>query len=184
MSITGLSPGAFASGLFFGIFSMSDLVCGYGLVAPAQIKQFAQAVCKVLGAGEGNSAVYLLCETAAAETHYGTYRDPTPNGAGRGLYQCDEIAFKDVQMRVRQADVDLLKAAFDFDLRKAEWDDLNLSPLLATVFARLHYKLKPEPVPQTLLGRAGYWKKYYNTAAGKGTAEEYIARVKPFQVYF
>lgn len=46
---------------------MSDLVCGYGLVAPAQVKQFAQAVCEVLGRGEQNSAVYLLCETAAAE---------------------------------------------------------------------------------------------------------------------
>lgn len=163
---------------------MAKLLCGYGLVAPAQIKQFAQAVCDVLGRAEQNSAVYLLCETAAAETHYGTYRDSTPGGAGRGLYQCDEIAFKDVQQRARQADVDALKAAFDFDLRKVEWDDLNLSPLLATVFARLHYKLKPELIPQTLFGRANYWKKYYNTSAGKGTAAEYIARVQPFQVYF
>lgn len=163
---------------------MSELVCGYGLVAPGQVKQFAQAVCEVLGRGEQNSAVYLLCETAAAETGYGTYRDSTPGGAGRGLYQCDEIAFKDVQQRSRQADIDALKAAFDFDLRKVEWDDLNLSPLLATVFARLHYKLKPEAIPLTLLGRAGYWKKFYNTSSGKGSAEEYIARAKPFQVYF
>lgn len=163
---------------------MAKLVCGYGLVAPAQIKQFAQAVCDVLGRGEHNSAVYLLCETAAAETQYGTYRDLTPNGAGRGVCQCDEIAFKDVQQRTRQADVDAVKAAFDFDLKKVQWDDLNLSPLLAFVFARLHYKLKPEAIPQTLFGRAAYWKKYYNTVAGKGSAEEYIARVKPFQVYF
>lgn len=162
---------------------MPKLVCGYGLVAPAQVKQFAQAVCNVLGAGEQNSAVYMLCETAAAETHYGTYSDPTPGGAGRGLYQCDEIAFKDIQQRVRQADVDALKAAFDFDLRKVEWDDLNLSPLLATVIARLHYKLKPESIPLSLAGRAAYWKKFYNTSAGKGTADEYIERVKPFQVY-
>ena len=102
----------------------------------------------------------------------------------RGLYQCDEIAFKDVQQRSRQADIDALKAAFDFDLRKVEWDDLNLSSLLATVLARLHYKLKSEAIPLTLLGRAGYWKKFYNTSSGKGSAEEYIARAKPFQVYF
>ncbi len=163
---------------------MAKLLCGYGLVAPAQIKQFAEAVCVVLGRGEQNSAVMLLCETAAVETGYGTYRDPTPGGAGRGVNQCDEIAFKDVQQRTRQADVDAVKEAFDFDLRKVEWDDLNLSPLLAMVFARLHYKLKPEAIPQTLLGRAAYWKKYYNTVAGEGSVEEYIARVKPFQVYF
>ncbi|HSX49920.1 MAG TPA: hypothetical protein VLF09_03120 [Cellvibrio sp.] len=163
---------------------MTKLVAGYGLVALAHIKHYAQAVCDVLGRGEHNSAVYLLCETAAAETHYGTFRDATPGGAGRGLFQCDEIAFKDVLMRVRQADVDALKAAFDFDLRKVEWDDLNLSPLLAAVVARLHYKLKPEPIPLTLVGRAAYWKKYYNTSLGKGTPAEYIERVKPFQVYF
>ncbi len=163
---------------------MAKLLCGYGLVAPAQLKQFAQAVCDVLGRGDGNSAVYLLCETAAVETQYATYRDLTPNGAGRGVCQCDEIAFKDVQQRTRQADVDAVKAAFDFDLKKVQWDDLNLSPLLAFVFARLHYKLKPEAIPQTLRGRAEYWKKYYNTALGKGSVEEYIARVKPWQVYF
>lgn len=171
-------------GFFLEFFQMTKLVCGYGLVSPAQVKQFAQAVCDVLGRGEQNAAVYLLCETAAAETHYGTYRDSTPNGAGRGVCQCDEIPFKDVQQRTRQADVDAVKAAFDFDLRKVEWNDLNLSPLLAMVFARLHYKLKPEAIPLTLVGRAGYWKKYYNTVLGKGTPEEFIARVKPFQVYF
>ncbi len=42
---------------------MGKRVCGYGLVAPEQIKQFAQAVCNVLGGGEGNAAVYLLYET-------------------------------------------------------------------------------------------------------------------------
>lgn len=154
-------------GFFWGF--MARLICGYGLVALVQVKHYAQAVCDVLGCGEQNAAVYLLCETAAAETGYGTYADPTPNGAGRGLYQCDEIAFKYIQARVRQADVSALKTAFDFDLRKVEWNDLNLSPLLATVFARLHYKLRPEAIPLTLASRAEFWKKFYNTSAGKGT---------------
>lgn len=162
---------------------MARLVSGYGIVALAHIKQYAQAVCEVLGRGNQNAAVYLLCETAAAETRYGTYFDPTPNGAARGLYQCDEIAFNDIQARARQADVDALKTAFDFDLRKVEWNDLNMSPLLATVFARLHYKLRPEAIPLTLAGRADYWKKFYNTSAGKGTAAEYIARALDYKDY-
>lgn len=162
---------------------MARLVCGYGLVALAQVKQYAQAVCDVLGCGDQNAAVYLLCETAAAETRYGVYPDPTPNGAGRGLYQCDEIAFKDIQARAKQSDVSALKTAFDFDLRKVEWNDLNMSPLLATVFARLHYKLRPEAIPQTLAGRADYWKKFYNTAAGKGSAAEYLERVSHYKAY-
>lgn len=163
---------------------MATHVCGYGLVALEQVKQFAQAVCDVLGPGENNAAVLLLCETAAAETRYGIYSDPTPNGAGRGLYQCDHVAFIDVQQRARPGDLEKLKSTFDLDLKKIEWDDLNFSPLIATVIARLHYKLVPEPIPQTLAGRAVYWKKYYNTVAGKGSPEEYIERVKPFQKYF
>lgn len=163
---------------------MANLICGYGLVSPAQVKQFAQAVCNVLGCGEQNSAVYLLCETAAAETGYGTFRDATPNGAGRGLYQSDQISFKDIQQRVRQDDITAIQDAFDFDIKKVSWDDLNLSPLLATVFARLHYKLKPEAIPLNFLGRAAYWKKYYNTSAGKGTPEHYMVSARRFQDYF
>lgn len=125
----------------------------------------------------------LRCETAAAETRDGTSSDPTPNGAGRGFYQCDEIAFNDIQARARKDDIAALKTAFDFDLRKVEWNDLNMSLLLATVFARLHYKLRPEAIPQTLAGRADYWKKFYNTSAGKGTAAEYIERVSHYQAY-
>lgn len=157
---------------------------GYGLVNLAQIKHFAQAVCDVLGRGEQNSAVYLLCETAAAETQYGTYADPTPNGAGRGLYQCDQLPFKDTIARTSKADIDLIKKAFDVDLNIIEWDDLNYAPLLATIVARLHYKLRPGAVPQTLKGRAEYWKKHYNSVLGKGTLEHYIASADKFRNYF
>lgn len=157
---------------------------GYGLVSLAQVKHYAQAVCDVLGRGEQNAAVYLLCETAAAETQYGTFRDATPNGAGRGLYQCDEIPFLDVQSRARNSDVDAIKQAFDIDIKSVKWADLNYSPLLATIFARLHYKLRPDAVPQALKGRAEYWKKHYNSVLGKGTVEHYLASANKFRNYY
>jgi hypothetical protein len=177
---TCLLPLAKAWGFF--IFGVSMI--GYGLVNLAQVKHFAQAVCDVLGKGEQNSAVYLLCETAAAETQYGTYSDPTPNGAGRGLYQNDQLPFKDTINRASQKDIDAIKAAFDVDLKMIEWDDLNYSPLLATIVARLHYKLRPGAVPQTLKGRAEYWKKHYNSVLGKGTVEHYIASANKFRNYY
>jgi hypothetical protein len=157
---------------------------GYGLVSQAQVKHFAQAVCDVLGRGEQNAAVYLLCETAAVETQYGTYADPTPNGAGRGLLQCDEIGFKDVIARASKADAELLRKTFDVRLENIEWDDLNFSPLLAMVVGRLHYKLRSGAIPQTLKGRAEYWKQHYNSVKGKGTVADYIVRANAFRNYY
>ncbi len=149
---------------------------GYGLVSTLHIKGICQAVCDVLGGNE--HVVRLMCETAATETGYGTMPDKTRHGAGRGLFQCDKIAFDDVIARTRTEHIKVLEQAFDFDLRAIEWNDLNYSPLLAAVICRLHYKLIPEAVPQTLKGRADYWKKYYNTSAGKGTASDYVARAQ------
>ena len=157
---------------------------GYGLVSQAQVKHYAQAVCNVLGCGEQNAAVYLLCETAAAETQFGTYFDPTPNGAGRGLMQCDQLPFKDTVNRASAKDIAAIKTAFDIDLKTVKWDDLNYSPLLAMIIARLHYKLRPGAIPQTLKGRAEYWKLHYNSVEGKGTVEHYIQSAKKFGIYY
>ena len=44
----------------------------------------------------------------------------------------------------------------------------------ACMFARLHYIWEPSPVPTTVGEHAAYWKKYYNTSAGKGTPQEYV----------
>lgn len=154
--------------------------CGYGLVRPEQASEFVHAVCDVLGHGSNGKAVQMLLETAAQETHLGRYRDPTANGAGRGLFQCDRIAFIDVQKRARQADVDAVRAAFGFDVRTLEHVQLDSSPLLAAVFCRLFYKLIPDLFPAHLPGRAAYWKRFYNTFDGKGTSEEYMRNAQRY----
>lgn len=154
--------------------------CGYGLPSPSLAPAFAAAVCDVLGHGSKGGAVTMLLETAAQETHLGRYRDPTPDGAGRGLCQCDPIGFQDVLARARDVDVYAVQKYFGIDLRNTEHRHLDVSPLLAFVVCRLFYKLIPEPFPTNLPGRAAYWKKYYNTRAGKGSVGEYIENVKRF----
>jgi len=49
-----------------------------------------------------------------------------------------------------------------------DWDRL------AVLLARLHYFRKPGPVPGTILGRAAYYKEYYNTAGGSGSVKKYM----------
>lgn len=155
---------------------------GYGLVSTSHIKPICIAVCDVLGGGE--EAVLLLCETAAAETKYGTMPDPTPDGAGRGLFQCDKISFEDIQQRAKPADIEAVKRAFDIDIRRVRWEQLNFSPVLAAIFARWHYKLRPGAIPKTRQERAEYWKLHYNTVAGKGTAAGYVEKAKYWERYF
>lgn len=159
-----------------------SLVCGYGLVRPEQARDYVTAICDLLGHGAGNNAVCMLLETAAQETQMGRFRDPTPNGAGRGLFQIDPIGFEDVQARARDGDVFRVRSAYSFDIREVRHNDLDASPLLSTVFCRLFYKLKPEPFPQTIFQRADYWKRHYNTVLGRGTPEEYVRNAEAWMV--
>jgi hypothetical protein len=167
--------------ILLGVFFEINLMIGYGISHVRQVKIVAQAVCEILGGGD--AAVRLLCETAAAETQCGTSADRTPNGAGRGLFQCDKIAFDDVVYRAKKSDIDALKNAFGFDLRAIEWSVLNYAPLIAAAVCRLHYKLRPGAIPLDLRGRAEYWKKHYNSSLGRGTVEHYLASVARFEAY-
>lgn len=147
----------------------------YGLVHPSLALVYARAVCDAVNDLPSTNALSLLLETAAQETRLGTYRDPTPYGAGTGLCQFDRIGFDDVKERTSGAWRTLIKVAFDIDIKAVEYRELEESPLLNFIFCRLKYRLVPEAIPSTVEGRAAYWKRYYNTVAGKGTVEEYIA---------
>ncbi|MFI7944595.1 hypothetical protein [Citrobacter freundii] len=147
----------------------------YGLANKRDAVLFAEAVCNVIGGGKNNSAVLLCVETAAAETLLGDFKDPTPNGAGTGLTQVDFGTFewlRDKYKNSRYSSV-LLKE-FGVDLGRTVYQELKTSPLLAMLFCRLRYLAVSEPIPQTREGRAAYWKKYYNTSAGKDTPQDYL----------
>ena len=66
------------------------------------------------------------------------------------------------------------------DLSLIEWEHLRYNPYLSLIFTRLLYRFVKEPIPSTIEDRAKYWKKYYNTEAGKGTPEHYLEMNKEF----
>ena len=47
---------------------------------------------------------------------------------------------------------------------------------------RIHYLRVPEKLPEAndVEGLARYWKKYYNTSAGKGTEKDFMLK---YQMY-
>jgi hypothetical protein len=147
----------------------------YGLTSFQMLQEAVYVVCDVLGHGSGNKAPLLMLETAAQETRCGTFKDPTPYGAGRGVFQLDLIAFEDISFRCPPKAYRLIKDEFGIDIRKCQHSQVDSSPLLAAIFCRIFYLLIPAQIPQTVEERAEYWKRYYNTVAGKGTALEYIA---------
>lgn len=151
----------------------------YGITRPEQAVQMANDVCDVLGHGSGH-AVALMVETAAQETRLGAYRDRTDYAAGTGLCQIDEIAFNDIVARTAPRRRVLLKEHFDVDLSRIQYRELEHAPLLGMLFCRLHYILVPAPVPDTVEGRAAYWKRFYNTEAGRGTPGEYLRNAADF----
>ncbi|MBB04075.1 MAG: hypothetical protein CML03_00885 [Pseudooceanicola sp.] len=152
----------------------------YGLAKPSHTWDYARMVCDCLGHGDNRTAMAMLIETAAQETHCGQYRDPTPGGAGRGLCQIDQIAFEDIQRRTREANVGKVFERFNVNIQEVEHSALDNSPLLSMIFCRLFYMLIPEPFPIHVEGRAAYWKRYYNTSCGAGTEAEYIENAKRY----
>ena len=152
----------------------------YGLTDRIHIRPIALAVCDTLGHGKNHKALQLLLGTAAQETHYGTFLDPTTYGAGVGVTQHDPIGFYDVRDRLRDRHKDKVRDRFGIDMNAVEHRELAYSPLLALIWCRAHYKLVPEEIPTTIEGLANYWKRYYNTEAGRGTSSEFIENYHRF----
>lgn len=54
---------------------------------------------------------------------------------------------------------------------------LKINPLYAAMMARVFYWRKAEPLPSAddILGQARYYKRHWNTVAGKATEYEYVS---------
>lgn len=144
----------------------------YGYVDLGSLRAKAKAICDCIGHGKNNKAVDMIIETAAAETGLGRVKDLT-QGAGMGLTQFDKYPFDDIKKRSLRLRVKILDK-LGVDIALVEWDHLRYNDFLALLFTRLHYWLNSAEIPETIEDRAKYWKKYYNTSAGKGTPEHYL----------
>ncbi|QVJ13210.1 hypothetical protein [Pseudomonas phage PSA28] len=152
----------------------------YGLMLKEDAVVAARAVCEVIGSpATRENAVALLVETAAAETLLGELRDPTMYGAGTGLTQVDKGTFDWLKgMYANTPTAEAIQKRFNIDISRTQYQELETSPVLAMIFCRLRYLRAQGAIPDTLVGRAEYWKKWYNTSAGKGTVAGYIKKVQ------
>ncbi len=149
----------------------------YGVLRKQDIKELAFAVCSAIGHGTNGLATEMLVETCAAETLLATAKDITPYYAGAGVSQVDEGTFDWLKDKYKSHKMARdIKRQLGVDLSLVSYNELDYSPLIALIFARLRYWTVPEAIPATREARAKYWKKYYNTSKGKGSPEEYLER--------
>lgn len=165
----------------------------YGATSQTGIAQTIRHVCGILSGKTAYKAFQMVIGTACAETGLGTYRD-NYLAEGRGLYQFDTIRVVDIcEYILRNSELhDKIDVEFgfkvsDYCFHEGEYLNvdkimcvLDLSPLASTVLCRVGYMMKPEPLPKVddTQAQAEYWKKHWNTEAGKGTVNHYLAQNK------
>lgn len=121
----------------------------------------------------------LVMATGLAESHFEAVRQKG-GGPALGYFQMESMTHDDIWARYlgaskRQALLDGLRALSD---TPGEARELECNPFYAAAMCGIHYLrvAAPLPHPNDIEGMAGYWKRYYNTAAGKGTVQGFIAK--------
>jgi hypothetical protein len=147
----------------------------YGLTVYDNLFDIAKHVCIGINGDNiyANLSAKFLVEIAQTETKGGRYWDQTTY-AGMGLTQIDKIGFLDTINRTSEKRKEHVLDYFGVDLDKVEWVELRHNPRLCFLITRLFLMLRPGKIPDNLEDRAKYWKKWYNTEAGKGTVIKFV----------
>lgn len=153
---------------------MTEIQKSYGISESTDIPMICKAVCNALGNGSNDVANEFIYRIAKAETGAGTIKDTTINSAGNGLYQFDKLPFYDNVSRYTQRDIDKCIKYLSIDPTKTTWEELQTNILKGTIACRLHFKPYREEIPKDIVGQAKYWKRYYNTLAGKGSVKHFL----------
>lgn len=122
------------------------------------------------GIANSNDAVNLLSETTAVESAFGKYNKQIGGGPALGIFQMEPNTRDDIinnYIRYRPY------------LHKFKHGDL-MDEQYAIIMARIHYLRVRSPIPSDRLGRAYYWKKYFNTYKGKGSIRGYMEKCERY----
>ena len=129
-------------------------------------------------------ALDLVYKTGKVESGYKYLRQI--KGPARGLFQCESWVAVDIcknylayrkKLMKRVAEATNVKLSYFVDPKEEDWDFILETNIAAQIaMCRLHYRRIPKPLPSSVEGQANYWKKYYNSMAGRGTVEDFLVR--------
>lgn len=119
----------------------------------------------------------FLKEIAKQESNFGRHPNTYRKGYHGGVWQVDKIGFNDTQDVKSHPKLKnkfkKIKERFGINWENVKWKDLR-KPLYSAIAARLLLSNKEGEIPDTLEGRAKYWKYKYNTEEGRGKVEDYL----------
>lgn len=123
------------------------------------------------------AAEELLLGTAIKESAL-VYTRQIGGGPGRGYWQMEPATHDDIWKNYLAYRPKLANAVSQFleePVTRAS-DQLETNANYACAMARIKYLRVPDALPNVgdLAAQAAYWKQWYNTPAGAGTADEYV----------
>lgn len=146
-----------------------------------QLKEAITDILQKLSLNATDNAINLLVETACQESACGKYIKQI-NGPACGIFQIEPNTAKDIIKNFVSYKPNIRSKLNQIYIQFMSLEDnLKYNLMYSVAMCRIHYMRVSEPIPDTVEGRAEYWKKYYNTALGKGTVEEYIKNVNKYK---
>ena len=135
-------------------------------------------------AAHGEAAENLVLGTALQESHLHYVRQ-LRDGPARGLYQMEPATHDDIwdnYLRYRPETRTHVEAFLVPGQERIDQLVWNLA--YATAMCRVHYQRVPEALPamDDIQGLAEYWKQYYNTPQGRGTAAEFVEKFETYVI--
>ncbi|XP_068744281.1 uncharacterized protein [Montipora capricornis] len=115
----------------------------------------------------------LLCRIAWVESKYGQDRRTYRTGYHGGIWQVDRIGHRETKTQSGLLKYwNAIKTKLGIDWTRTTWSDLE-KPLYSGLAARLYLARISASIPTDLSSQAHYWKKYYNTYSGRGSAQKF-----------
>jgi len=126
-----------------------------------------------------DEALDMVLVTGAAESLYQHTRQV--GGPALGWWQMEPATHNDIWSHYlgpthRQH---LLDGLQEISRRPGVSADLEVNPWYAAAMTRIHYMRFREALPPAgdRVAQGRYWKKYYNTSAGRGTTDGFLQKV-------
>lgn len=123
----------------------------------------------------GEPAETLLLATACVESRCGAAIKQWPSGPALGIFQIEPATYDDLLLNYLAFRSDLnVKLMSLYCAGMTAEENLTCNLIFQAAVCRLIYLRAPEKIPETLSGMAAYWKRFYNTPAGKGTEAKFL----------
>tara|TARA_R110000822_G_scaffold94316_2_gene216416 strand:+ start:221 stop:709 length:489 start_codon:yes stop_codon:yes gene_type:complete len=162
------------------------------MIRISQIESLVKTTCERMGSKfASDEAIKLLLATGIVESRY-EYIRQMGNGPARSFWQVEPATCVDNLAHYLKHRPELMKKCAEasmVDIKHWQNFDENIwaeilerNIAAGIVHARLKYWRVPKRLPNTIEGKANYWKKYYNSEGGKGDPEHFIDAYKKWLI--